>query len=183
MGRKKVADGVLVEAYERLGSVWKVAEEVGLCGQTVHGRLGKIGKISPMNVFLDNDKAMLVREYEAYKNRGQLVLLAKKMGRTKQFICRQARELGLTNQKSPRPYAEKEGSNPYAKLHARVRSLRGSPHKCEMCGEDSIKKHYDWANLTGDYENPDDYKRMCRKCHREYDKNRPILTEWARRQG
>jgi len=176
MGNKKVSDEVLVDSYARLGNLWKVAEEVGLCGQAVHERLTRLGKIRPVNVFTEEEKELLRKEYESYKNRGNLESLAQKMGRTKQFICRQARILGLTNQKSSRPYAEKEGSNPYAKLHARVRALRGSPHKCEICGEGDPRKHYDWANMTGDYENPEDYKRMCRPCHRKHDKGRPMLA-------
>ena len=30
-------------------------------------------------------------------------------------------------------------------------------------------KNYDWANLTGHYDDPNDYKRMCRSCHWKYD--------------
>jgi hypothetical protein len=28
---------------------------------------------------------------------------------------------------------------------------------------------YDWANVSGDYDNPMDYRRLCRKCHRIQD--------------
>jgi hypothetical protein len=51
-----------------------------------------------------------------------------------------------------------------------MKALKGSPKKCEICGESETKKHYDWANLTGNYEDPNDYKRMCRSCHWKYDK-------------
>jgi len=171
-GYRKINDDVLVNLYEKYGSVWKVAEMVGMCGQSVHERLSNIGKIHKMNHFTDQDVKTLETEYSKYKNKGKLNDLADSMGRTKQFICRKAKELGLTDRKSLKPYAEKKGSNPYSKFHARIRSLRGCPHKCEICGEDNKRKWYDWANLTGKYDDPDDYKRMCRKCHRKYDKNR-----------
>jgi hypothetical protein len=28
---------------------------------------------------------------------------------------------------------------------------------------------YEWANLTGDYQNPADYRRLCVPCHRKFD--------------
>lgn len=41
---------------------------------------------------------------------------------------------------------------------------------CDVCGTEDKSKSYDWANLTGDYDNPQDFKRMCRSCHWKYDK-------------
>lgn len=53
-------------------------------------------------------------------------------------------------------------------LHRRLYSRFGKPCKCSACGtEDS--KHYDYANLTGRYEDLDDYAPMCRSCHWKYD--------------
>jgi hypothetical protein len=175
-GRKKVADDVILEAYKRLENVWLVGKEVGLCGQSIHERLLRLNVLNKINVFTEKDKKKLQDKYQFYKNQGSLDILAKEMGRTKQFICRQAAAMSLTNRKSLKPYAEKKESNPYAKYHARVRAKKGSPHKCEICGEDSPHKQYDWANLTGRYEDPDDYRRMCRVCHRKYDKDRPMLV-------
>ncbi len=58
----------------------------------------------------------------------------------------------------------------YTQHHNRVRQLRGTPQICEVCGsENDPKTIYDWANLTGKYEDPNDYKRMCRSCHSKYD--------------
>lgn len=175
-GHKKVSDDAISDAYRRLGNIWMVAEEVGLCGQSVHERLLRLNIIKKMNVFTEKDKSDLCDKYQTYKDIGKLDDLAKEMGRTKQFICRKAKTLGLTDRHSFKPYAEKKDSNPYSRYHARVRAKKGSPHKCEICGENNQQKHYDWANLTGEYENPDDYRRMCRTCHRKYDKHRPMLA-------
>ncbi len=58
----------------------------------------------------------------------------------------------------------------YTAFHNRMASLKGKPKKCEVCGTTDESKSYDWANLTGRYDDPNDYKRMCRSCHWKHDK-------------
>jgi len=57
----------------------------------------------------------------------------------------------------------------YKALHYRVYNLLGNPKNCDVCGTEKAKR-YEWANLTRDYANPKDYKRMCVRCHRQFDK-------------
>lgn len=57
----------------------------------------------------------------------------------------------------------------YSAFHYRLVATKGRPHKCERCGTNDPGKHYDWANLTGKYDDPSDYQRMCRSCHFKYD--------------
>lgn len=95
----KVKSEILIESYSRLQNVWKVADEVGLCGQSVHERLVKMGVINKMNYFTKEDKERLIVDYEKYLLDGKLEDLATEMGRTKAFICRQAQKLGLTDLK------------------------------------------------------------------------------------
>lgn len=52
----------------------------------------------------------------------------------------------------------------YRKHHYAVAKLRGTPRLCDECGT-SDAKIYDWANMTGNYADPDDYRRLCRGCH------------------
>jgi len=59
----------------------------------------------------------------------------------------------------------------YAALHYRVESSRGKPHYCSVCGTMDAKR-YEWANLTGVYQDINDYARMCVPCHRKYDSKR-----------
>jgi hypothetical protein len=54
--------------------------------------------------------------------------------------------------------------------HKRLYRAFGQPSKCDVCGTTDESKHYDWANLSGDYDDPLDFKRMCRSCHWKYDK-------------
>ena len=57
----------------------------------------------------------------------------------------------------------------YQAMHLRVEKRYGKPMKCASCGTDDPTKSYDWANVTGNYHDPDDYRRMCRSCHRKFD--------------
>jgi len=54
-------------------------------------------------------------------------------------------------------------------FHRRLDSRYGKPKKCEVCGTTDETRCYDWANLTGKYEDETDYMRMCRSCHWIYD--------------
>lgn len=54
--------------------------------------------------------------------------------------------------------------------HKRLYRAFGQPSTCDVCGTSENNKSYDWANLSGDYDNPSDFKRMCRSCHSKYDK-------------
>ena len=105
MGRKKKAtDDQILAAYREHGGVWRAGAALGMCGQAVHQRLVKLGASTPVNLFTPADDDRLVREYMLFRDAGQLDELARSMGRTKHFICRQARRLGLTDKNCIRPY-------------------------------------------------------------------------------
>lgn len=57
----------------------------------------------------------------------------------------------------------------YDAMHLRKTKLHGQPKKCEQCGTSDERKRYQWASLTGKYQDPNDYKRMCQSCHAKYD--------------
>lgn len=54
-------------------------------------------------------------------------------------------------------------------LHQRINRRFGRPKECWVCGTTDPNRTYDWANLSGNYEDITDYKRMCRSCHCKYD--------------
>lgn len=54
-------------------------------------------------------------------------------------------------------------------FHSRLYTQHGKPGRCSRCGTTTAKR-YDYANLTGRYEDPGDYTPMCRSCHSKYDK-------------
>lgn len=61
----------------------------------------------------------------------------------------------------------------YAAFHLRVMTARGRPSTCFECGTTEGK--FEWANLTGHYEDVNDYTRLCTLCHRRYDAARRRL--------
>ena len=98
----------IVESYKRLSNVWKVGDELGIKGQYVHKLLTKLGVVHKMNYFTDNDKQILCELYPKYRQERKLDKLASIMGRTKQFICRQAKYLGLTDRANIPKLSEEE---------------------------------------------------------------------------
>jgi len=108
-----------------------------------------------------------------------------------------AQELGVTNkviwklmvnhQLATRPQVKRNqfgtnntswrGDNArYEALHVRVNVSRGKPKLCVRCGETDPAARYEWANLTGEYTNVNDYERMCVACHRKFDAKRRLET-------
>lgn len=64
----------------------------------------------------------------------------------------------------------------YTALHLRVQVERGNPKCCNRCCANDPAIRYEWANLTGDYTDVNDYERMCVTCHRRYDADRRART-------
>lgn len=101
---KRVSDEALLAAYKQTGNVWGAAKLLGLCGQSVHERLVRAGVKRKNPRISEDDLNRLARDYEDHAAKGTLDVLASSMGRTKQFICRHARLMGLTDGKRPKPY-------------------------------------------------------------------------------
>jgi len=53
-----------------------------------------------------------------------------------------------------------------AAFHKRLKNERGIADHCELCNKGV---HFEWANLTGNYKDINDYKMMCKSCHAKYD--------------
>lgn len=75
-----------------------------------------------------------------------------------------------------RPRAEWKGAAAsYSAKHKRLRAARGpAPKHCSVCGskDDPSVFRYEWANLTGNYDDVNDFVPMCMPCHRAYDASR-----------
>jgi hypothetical protein len=99
---RKATNEQLLESYGRLGNIWKVAEEFGMCGQSVHERLVKLDIKLKNRPFSDDEKFFLIENYTAYVLEGKLQELADKLNRTKFLVCREARKYGLTDKKRPK---------------------------------------------------------------------------------
>jgi hypothetical protein len=69
-------------------------------------------------------------------------------------------------------------------MHLRVWRARGMPSHCGTCDATAPEVKYEWANMTGHYEDINDYVRLCVPCHRKLDARRRKLlgrpTSWQR---
>ena len=81
----------------------------------------------------------------------------------------QARVAAKRDQRGAKNSTWKGDDAGYQALHLRVERARGKEKRCEECGTTEQSKSYDWANLTGKYEDINDYKRLCRSCHWKLD--------------
>jgi hypothetical protein len=126
---RKASDEQIISAYQETASVWEVAKRFGMCGQSVHERLVRLGATNHVKVFSEADMQRLKSEYEPHAAGGTLAQLAASMGRTKNFICRQAGLLGLTDYARPKPYLA-EGSR-----QRQIRWLAQHPHPRGMMGK------------------------------------------------
>lgn len=69
----------------------------------------------------------------------------------------------------------------YRSIHSWVMRHRGQPSLCKKCGTTEAKR-FDWANISGTYKRDlDDYVRLCRSCHRKYDKS--WIKAWETRRN
>ncbi len=149
----KATDDQVRDAYATTGSVWKAASQLGMCGQSVHERLVKMGLSTPVNVFTDVERDILREQYQDAANAGQLAGLAAAMGRTKPFIARQARVLGLTDRGRQRKYLAGVASlamREWYRINEHPRGMLGKKHSAEV-GLAIAKAGRDrWAAMTDD---------------------------------
>jgi hypothetical protein len=79
------------------------------------------------------------------------------------------RSKAARDQRGPKNPAWKPKTKNYFTWHKRLRAARGTPKHCSKCGTTDPAKHYDWANLTGKFDDPEDYIRVCKSCHAKLD--------------
>lgn len=150
---QKATDEQIAAAYAKHGSIWSAAGDLGMCGQSVHERLIKLGLQKPLNVFCDAEKAILLEQYQEAANAGKLSDLATAMGRTKPFICRQAKLLGITNAKRTRQYLSAVSSAAFKAWHQVNEHPRGMLHKrhsdttCKLLSKVQAAR---WDSMTED---------------------------------
>ena len=93
----KASDEEILTAYKETKSVWRAAELLGMCGQSVWGRLTKLNAIRS-NKYTDSQKEKIFELYASGIKRGdgKLGKLADEIGILKSNISRFARRHGLT---------------------------------------------------------------------------------------
>lgn len=156
---RKRTDAEILTAYEKVGSVHKAGELLGLNHSSVHERLVKMGRSRSANTFTEADINLLRREYLRYRDAGKLGELAKRMGRTKHYICRKARSLGLTDQRHARRYSAVWKYMPEWEARAIMDSFKATNltlgRFCEEQGYDELGF---WRTMTKYF--PDEYEHV-----------------------
>lgn len=132
-----------------------------------------------------DDMVMSVRDM--YQRNMTQSEIAKALNTTQKVIWNLMRRHGIVarvaakrDQYGPNNSSWKGDMAGYAALHLRVEAQRGAPSLCEVCGTTSAKK-FEWANLTGRYEDVSDYRRMCSSCHAKFDHKSRNLGAYAER--
>lgn len=130
------------------------------------------------------DKKVLIDLYNSGKTQKEVGL---ELGVSQKVIFSWFRKLNIIsripvkrNQIGSNNSSWKGNDATYAAFHKRVESVRGKPMICMACGTQESNR-FEWCNLTGKYEDTNDYMRMCCSCHRKYDKNRKNSSKHVRR--
>lgn len=152
---KKASNEQLIQSYKRTNNVWETAKELGMCGQSVHERLVRLNVINKINVFSEEDYLKLKEFYQTHelkKGSNELEIIAKELGRTKQFISRKAKELGLTsyNRKDSKEMkkAKSKRIKKWHKTHEHPKGMQGKHHTKEVLEKlKAANKRY-FENLT-----------------------------------
>ena len=168
----KHTDDEIRDAYERTGSIWKAADELGMCGQSVHERLVKMGVDTSLNLFTEDDEKYLAERYVLYRDAAQLQVLADELGRTKAFICRKARALGLTDRNwKMRPFRKWTDMPDAVLIGTWERFKRGRAGVSAFCRDN----HYNIQSFTDAMRRvfPDEYDAVVAS-------KKPKRTQYAR---
>lgn len=130
-------------------------------------------KSASQTTFVDFEKAKLMyeggmtqTEIASALSTSQKVIF--NLFRRKGYKCRVAAK---RNQYGENNHMWKGANAVYSSMHERVYRMFGNPCKCEICGTVDSKKRYEWANVSGDYNDVNGYIRMCVSCHRKFDKS------------
>jgi len=130
----KATNEQILAAYERFGSVRKAAEHLGMCGQSVHERLAKMGASKPIRTVTDEERQIIRDRYQEHADKGTVQILASEMGRTRHFLCRVARSMGLTKSNRKRPYIASivsENAKAWHQNNEHPRGMLGKTHSAE----------------------------------------------------
>ncbi len=124
-------------------------------------------------VYDDSLVADVDRLYRAGRTQSEI---GKELGLSQKVVWNLMRRHGLAprtaakrNQFGPLNHMWKGDTASYTAMHYRLTHRYGQPKVCAECGATDPSLTYDWANLTGNYADISDYRRMCRSCHRRYD--------------
>ncbi len=65
----------------------------------------------------------------------------------------------------------------YFAAHQRVYKARGKAVHCEICGPTCTSLRFEWANVSGNHHDINDYISLCKSCHNKFDLKNIIQNE------
>lgn len=159
----------IVAAYKKHGSVCRAGKELGVCGQTVHYWLKKLGySISPPPEFTSQQEAQILSFYkDTPPDDFDLAAFAAKIGKSKHNVARFARKHGLTKRERPMrsDTIAKVAGKPKWKEKPHPRGMGGKRHKTEARRAISAASKLSWVK----------YKALNIGCYSE--ENRQKISE------
>lgn len=148
---RKASDEDVIAAYREHGSVWAAAASLGMCGQSVHQRLQRLGvPMPPKNPQYSDSELERIRRYYAETPRRSFSLyaLSAELGRPRASIALQARKLGLTQRDRKKSDATriacKAASQGRWTRHPHPRGALGLHHTAEARQKMSIGQKRAW---------------------------------------
>jgi len=120
-------------------------------------------------------KININRVVELYESGLTQTEVAKELGTTQRVIWQRLKNIKYKcriakkrNQVGKNNSSWKGDCAGYKALHCRIYKIKGKPSLCEICGSKNAKR-YEWASISRDYSNPNDYIRLCKRCHSKKD--------------
>jgi len=155
----KASDHELIESYLEHGTVWKVAEKFGMCGQSVHERLIRLDIRLKYPSITEKEKQLIKEFYEnGFKiGSGELKRFAQSLGRTIPLISRTAKEMGLTSKNrklcdSKLPEISKRMKTWHSE-NDHPKGMLGKTHSEDYCKEVGVRAKKKWASYSEDQRN------------------------------
>lgn len=142
--------------------------------QTERSKFCSIGCKSKFQSF-DLDIVIVSDLYRANFSQVEIAYI---LGTTQKVIFSHMKKNGIKSRKQASRNQRGENNNnwkkdriTYSAAHRRVEVERGKPNECEQCKTKTDKK-FEWANISGNYFDPFDFKRLCKSCHIKFDAKR-----------
>jgi hypothetical protein len=174
----KATNEQILDSYKRLNSIWKVAKELRICGQSVHERLIKLNveRNNPKLTIEEIEKIKKVYESGIVAGDGKLQKLSSDINRPINTICYKAKKLGLTfynRTKSDYICSQISVNNKqWYKTHDHPKGMKGKTHNeiNRKIISESMKK------LNSGFTEEDWYKRA-KKSHETRIRNNIVCTK------
>lgn len=180
----KCTDAEILHAYAEAKSVWGAAKLLGLCGQSVHERLQRLGASRPIRILSDAEKEIIREVYQSgiLRGDGKLKALSLRINRTVPFISRYAKKVGLTtyNRACTAPHAAAQAERVKRKFaeNGHPRGMLGKKHTPETLARFSASSIKSWASKTEEQKNQKTMKMLKTKKERGNLHNPRHKTTW-----